>query len=188
MTVFFQNFLRSPATVQIDSLFQCLFDFLIACRHFFSCFQTEHVNFRIGTSAADSRRIDCNISTSDYDYITLKSEAFFCACFSQEIHSSVCASGIFSTDSRLSSSLASDCRIKASVSLLSQFFDRNVFSDLNSTADLHTKLTDHIDLGSQKVFFQFVGWNTITQHTARFCIFFKNRRFVSGQCKEVRTG
>ena len=76
MAIFFQNFFWSPATIQLDSFFECFFDFLVACRHFFSCFQTEHGNLRIGTSAADSCRINGYVSAADHDHITFKREAF----------------------------------------------------------------------------------------------------------------
>ena len=82
MTVFFQNFFWSPATVQIDSLFQCPFDFLIACRHFFSCFQTEHGNLCISTSAADSCRVNGYVSATNYNNITFKRKTLFCTGFS----------------------------------------------------------------------------------------------------------
>ena len=53
---------------------------------------------------------------------------------------------------------------------------------------IYVALTDHINFCRQKIFLQFVGWNSIAKHTARFCIFFKDRRFVSCQCKEICTG
>ena len=82
MTVFFQNFFWSPATIQLDSFFECFFDFLVACRHFFSCFQTEHGNLRIDTSAADSCRVNGYVSATNYNNITFKRKTLFCTGFS----------------------------------------------------------------------------------------------------------
>ena len=48
---------------------------------FFSCFQTEHGNLRIGTSAADSCRVNCHVSTAYYNHITFQCKAL-CTGFS----------------------------------------------------------------------------------------------------------
>ena len=118
----------------------------------FPLFQTEHGNLRIHTTATDSRRIDGHITTADNHNITFKRKAFFRSRFPQEINGCISTFCIFSCDTRFSSTLASDRHVETFVSLFAQFFDRDVFSDLHTTADLHAKFPDHIDLCCQKVF------------------------------------
>ena len=106
----------------------------------------------------------------------------------QEIHSCVCAFGIFARDTRFSAFLAADRCIKAFVALPAQLFDRNIFTYFYAAADLNTKRFDHFDFCCHKIFLQLIGRNTVAKHAARFFLFLKDRGLVSCQRQIVCTG
>ena len=64
----------------------------------------------------------------------------------------------------------------------------HISADGNIRNHVNACCQNMLDIALQNLLRQTIIGDTIAKHTARFCIFFKNRRFVSGQCKEICTG
>ena len=174
LSVFDQDFLRTPAVLDRDAFFFCFSDLILGCRHFIRSFQTVHLNSRRTGSERCSCNVDRNVSAADHDCLSMQDGITACLVgFSQEVNAA--DSILFVRDVGFSAGLHTDGNIECLVTFFTQIFDRDVFADFNTAADVSTHHTDDFDLSINNVFLKTEVRDTVSQHAARFLFFFKDR-------------
>ena len=201
LTVLCQDFLRSPAVHNFDSLFLGFRHLIRGCRHFFGRFQAEHGNFAAAGTDRCAGYVDSNITTADDNGLTrqilrrrrllvhshraarrwrLVHDKIY---FPKELYAGHYALSILSGNTCHAAALRTDCNVKCLEALRSQLIQCDILSDFHTAADLHAHLAYDVNLGFQNIFLKSEARNAVQKHAAgtNFFLKYSDRIAVSSQ-------
>ena len=178
LSILFNYFLWTPTTLDLDTVFPCFSYFKFRSGHDVFCLQREHCDSLRTATFTDAGCIDSYVTASD-DNCFIRERKLSSVGSMQEIDGRLSAFSSFALDSRVSSTLASDGDIERLISFFSEIGECDVFSDFDSSLNLHTHLSHNLDFSVYYIFFKFVRRNTVSKHTSRNLIFLKYSWVIS---------
>ena len=104
----------------------------------------------------------------------------------QEIDGGSGAFQLVARNTRQTAALATDSYVEALIALFAQLGNGDIFADLHAGLDLHAYLAHNINLCLDDFLVEFIGRNTVSEHTAGLLVLLEDSGFVAHGSQIVR--